>query len=368
MAYVRKVKAKNYWVLCEQVYDYDKCTWKQQHIKSLGKITAKQANQILNEYETKLKLQQFDIHQSTKKLFSEAIEDYIYNSRVEQLSPDYIRVAQTRLKRFCEFLSNPPVENINASHFESFRKHLLGKTNLSPNTINHMLRNSKAFFSFLVRTNQLAYHPLKNIKMIRLPEYEPEIPTEEDIQKMLSLANLHLKHIIIFLIYTGLRKNELLKLQFKNVDFERNQLVITPDKDSGFRTKSRKPRRIPIHPNLESSIKFLINNWIDPVSNKASQRLDHQRAYLFCHKDGRPFDNIWKSWVTLRNKAGLPNLRIHHCRHFACSFLYKYTRDIYFVMQVLGHSTVKVTERYCHLLGDHEQRQIAKVPNIGGDN
>lgn len=54
-------------------------------------------------------------------------------------------------------------------------------------------------------------------------------------------------------------------------------------------------------------------------------------------------------WTRLRNKAGLPHLRLHDLRHSYASFLVNSGRTLYEVQQILGHSDSKVTERYAHL-------------------
>jgi integrase len=54
-------------------------------------------------------------------------------------------------------------------------------------------------------------------------------------------------------------------------------------------------------------------------------------------------------WDRLRNKAGLPHLRIHDLRHQYASFLVNSGRTLFEVQQILGHSDPKVTMRYSHL-------------------
>jgi site-specific recombinase XerD len=72
--------------------------------------------------------------------------------------------------------------------------------------------------------------------------------------------------------------------------------------------------------------------------------------YLFInHQTGLPYKTIMKVWTRLRNKAGLPHLRIHDLSHSFASFLVNSGRTLYEVQQILGHSQSIVTERYAHL-------------------
>jgi len=72
--------------------------------------------------------------------------------------------------------------------------------------------------------------------------------------------------------------------------------------------------------------------------------------YLFInHQTGLPYTTVMKVWTRLREKAGLPHLRLHDLRHSFASFLVNSGRTLYEVQQILGHSQSIVTERYAHL-------------------
>lgn len=62
-----------------------------------------------------------------------------------------------------------------------------------------------------------------------------------------------------------------------------------------------------------------------------------------------PYTSIMKVWTRLRNKAGLPHLRIHDLRHSFASFLVNSGRTLFEVQAILGHSQPIVTQRYAHL-------------------
>jgi len=64
---------------------------------------------------------------------------------------------------------------------------------------------------------------------------------------------------------------------------------------------------------------------------------------------GRPYTTEHNVWEKLREKAGLPHLRIHDLRHQYASLLVNAGRSLYEVQQVLGHSDPSVTARCAHL-------------------
>lgn len=61
---------------------------------------------------------------------------------------------------------------------------------------------------------------------------------------------------------------------------------------------------------------------------------------------------IKHGWHTVRDAAGLPDLRIHDLRHSAASFMVNSGVDLFAVGKVLGHANVASTARYSHLAND----------------
>jgi len=76
-----------------------------------------------------------------------------------------------------------------------------------------------------------------------------------------------------------------------------------------------------------------------------------------------PYNNIHKSWYRIRNKAGLPNLRLHDIRHSFASILVNSGRSLYEIMRLLNHSTPIMTQRYAHL----STKTLQEASNAAGD-
>jgi site-specific recombinase XerD len=80
-------------------------------------------------------------------------------------------------------------------------------------------------------------------------------------------------------------------------------------------------------------------------------------------KTNRPFVSIFNAWNTARNKAGLSGLRIHDLRHSFASALVNHGVPIYDVQKLLGHQSIKTTERYSHL-SPERLRESASAASI----
>jgi len=71
---------------------------------------------------------------------------------------------------------------------------------------------------------------------------------------------------------------------------------------------------------------------------------------VFCQWNGKPIDPRadWAEWVAILAVAGLPRNRVHAMRHTAASVALDEGIGIRVVQEMLGHSDIRMTERYTH--------------------
>lgn len=145
-------------------------------------------------------------------------------------------------------------------------------------------------------------------------------------------ANRPVCNIAILLLGTGCRLNEILTAKKSDIDMDNRVLKI-----AAINAKGKRVRSVPLN---DASLDIIL------------KQMENTKGYdyLFInHQTGRPYSTIMKVWTRLRNKAGLPHLRLHDLRHSFASFLVNSGRTLYEVQQILGHSQSIVTERYAHL-------------------
>lgn len=162
---------------------------------------------------------------------------------------------------------------------------------------------------------------------------------KEEAAKLVECAkqtrNESLADFIELALNTGCRKNELLQLRFQDIDWKRN--ILTLD----FKTaKTGKSRYIPI--NRSARIVF--------------ERRDHYRQkhcpdspWVFCKRSGERYQAI--NWVfdKVVMLAGIENFHIHDLRHTFASWLVSEGVELAKIRDLLGHSSITMTERYAHL-------------------
>ena len=83
-----------------------------------------------------------------------------------------------------------------------------------------------------------------------------------------------------------------------------------------------------------------------------------ESQYIFCNKDGKPYGDIKKSFLTALRKAGIINFHFHDLRHTFASQLVMSGVDLNTVRELLGHKSLEMTLRYSHLSPDHKKRAV----------
>ena len=210
-----------------------------------------------------------------------------------------------------------------------------------PPTANRTVAALSKFFSWAIRGG---YRPDRNNPCKGLEKYPEQgrqrylSPVEiaavgEAIRSCEETGTVTPWHAGLFrcLLLTGMRRDELRKLEWQWVDLDRNVFAL-PDTKVGRRD-------IPIAAPVQQVLAGLPRVEGNP--------------YVFCGaKSGRPIINIAKPWMRVLKSAGIARARPHDLRHTAASVGVTAGASLVLIGGVLGHRNSKTTERYSHLSDD----------------
>ncbi len=183
--------------------------------------------------------------------------------------------------------------------------------------------------SHIRRVLNVAHRKWREIDRVPYIQNTKEIPkrfkvfTPEEEKLILSAADQEFVDLAVLLLDTGLRLGEALRLTKGEVDFTSNLITVWSDATKGEVTRSV------------------------PMTARVRALLEH-RTLPLAFKDGHEVERIW---TRFKKKQGITDggWVIHAMRHTFASRLVQRGIDLYSVKELLGHSTITVTERYAHL-------------------
>jgi integrase len=152
----------------------------------------------------------------------------------------------------------------------------------------------------------------------------------------------YLMPIVVLALNTGMRRGELFNLKWIDIDIKGRVATVM-----GKTAKSGLTRHIPLNDEAFAAIVA----WKNQSSGE---------GLLFPSPvSGGRLDNIKKSWGGVVTAAKLVSFRFHDLRHTFASKLVMRGVDLYTVKELLGHSTIVMTQRYAHLSPDHKAAAVA---------
>ena len=182
-------------------------------------------------------------------------------------------------------------------------------------------------------------NPTAQLKLKSERKVKGQYLSKAEVQRLLNLAqetDPELCDFITLLVLTGMRRSNVLHMQWRWVDLERGTVTVPAEEDKagiGF----VKHLSIPALAILKRRFAAL----------RAGQVAS---TWVFVNpRTGKPYASRRSAWETLRERAGLPDLRFHDLRHTFASMMLDAGADIVDVQQALGHTQLKTTTVYLHL-------------------
>ena len=280
-------------------------------------------------------------------LIREAAEEfYLYLEAERGCSPLTVEAYRSDIEQLCEFLKDEEVlPQVDAVTPKLLRQFLLvmKQAGLAASTRARRLYALRSLWDFLERAEMAEANPCRKVSAPKTRQSVPEYLTPEECEALLeatqdqyysSLAARD-RAALSLLIYTGMRRQELLNLTLEDVNLTEGTLRVV----SG---KGNKTRLLP----LVSEAQEVIAQWLE-------QRPQNGHGQLLTGRDGRPLGTHGLNLLFHRaaKKAGLERdgVTLHTLRHsFATMLLHKRV-DLVSLQRLLGHSTLESTAIYLHV-------------------
>jgi site-specific recombinase XerD len=276
-----------------------------------------------------------------------AITDAIINFRRflkrRNCSRYTLRNYMNTLKHFVIWISEP-IEQVTARTMLSFIDHLLDRR-LSAKTINCYLDSIRGFYDYLIHEESVPIvNPVKRGYVLKLSRPLPRYLRDEEIPRLFGVIDQPRdRAIFMLMLRCGLRVEEVAQLTLGALDLPRSQLFV-------YHGKGGKDRIVYLsHDAQQALLEYL------------KTRCFYRAKRLFLVDKGRCRGNaisvrgIQKRMEHYARQAGL-KVCCHQLRHTMATQLLNADADLVTIQDLLGHSRIKTTQRYCQVSNLKVQR------------
>lgn len=221
----------------------------------------------------------------------------------------------------------------------------------SPQTVRHILALLQRIINYGLEHGYISPLPFK----ITLPDVDnvkTEDLTPEQLQALFSAIETTPHQtaatMMKIALYTGMRRGEIFKLKWQDLDFHRGFIhIINP--------KGGKSQKIPMNQSARELLESIPS---------------HDSEYLFPARGGGPRKDIAKELRAIKEQAGLPaDFRpMHGLRHVYATMLASSGKvDMYTLQKLMTHKSPQMTQRYAHFRDEALKRAGDTVDDILAD-
>ncbi len=278
-----------------------------------------------------------DSYEKTLKLFGKYLEEEYQITDLDEIDEEhineYLKFTETRGKY--SFVANDKTIALNNPEA---RKDFGKKVSIC--TINNYIRNIKVFFNWAKENYLIKRNPVDKIKFLKVKRKMKDEITDEEFKRLVKAIDTtqfceYRDYVIIQLIMdTGMRLTETLNLKYEDIDLDKRVILIPAEI-----TKGKKDRYV----FFSNTMSGILRKWY-----QYKDRYINTGDYIFVSKRSgnvlaaSAFERNFRKY---RKMARIEkDITPHGLRNNFAKRCLLSGMDIYTLSQILGHSSVSVTE------------------------
>jgi len=294
-----------------------------------GATTAKEAKTIEDSIRYELRLKEAGIikEKKHKYSFSFLMNKYVRTSEANNKSVKESKLYSKYLKLY--FGENRDIESIKPSDIEEYKLYMIssGRSNA---TVNRYLAALKRAYNIMIKDELINYNPVCKVDMLVEDNKRNRYLSKQEWELLYNELSPINKKIVMVALLTGLRKQNVLKLRWEQIDWNLRTIELSKSENKG-----KKSIKIPITDTLYELLKN---------SNPKSE------GYVFINPNtNKPYTDIKKGFTEAVKRAGIKDFKFHDIRRTVGTWLLVNGVDIRTIQNILAHSDISTTERYLSL-------------------
>jgi len=289
------------------------------------------------------------------------IDSFLSYMKVEKIaSPSTIYGYRKEVGKFIDYINSINISDINLISTSTVRQYFYyarENRGLCQSSISKIIATIKSFFNYLEEEEIILKNPARKIRVPKKIYRIPSVMSKYEVDliiKSVDFAPLRCrknstrdKLILSLLYYTGIRKSELLNLNWTDINLSKSSVIIRCG-------KGRKDRLIPLHKKVTE----LLDKYLD-------ERLPLKTEALIIGEQGRRLCNssfvyLLKMYLIL---SGLKKkgYSAHSFRHSFATHLVEAGVDLFKVQKLLGHASLDTTKIYINFNSTQMARAVDRL-------
>ncbi len=283
--------------------------------------------------------------------FEEGCNKYLEYCRQRNLRQGTINHYRQSYVQFFKFFEpDTPIEEIDEDAYKRYVLHLRSTLN-NDVSINSYLRDFITTMHYLMNEGYIQSYKMQAIKV---DKSHIETYNEQELQLLLKKPNIKKCSFIEyqawvmtnFLFSTAVRQRSLMYIKVKDIDFDNNVVYVNV-------TKNRKPLIVPLNQTMVN----ILREYLKYRNHKSDD------DYLFCNVFGQQLvkSTCYHMLYEYNKRRGVETTGIHRYRHtFAKQWILS-GGNVVSLSQLLGHSSLEITQNYIHLLVSDVAKQVDEI-------
>ena len=283
--------------------------------------------------------------------FEEGCNKYLEYCRQRNLRQGTINHYRQSYVQFFKFFEpSTPIEEIDENAYKRYVLHLRSTLN-NDVSINSYLRDFITTMHYLMNEGYILSYKMQSIKV---DKSHIETYNEQELQLLLKKPNIKKCSFIEyqawvmtnFLFSTAVRQRSLMYIKVKDIDFDNNVVYVNV-------TKNRKPLIVPLNQTMVN----ILREYLKYRNHKSDD------DYLFCNVFGQQLvkSTCYHMLYEYNKRRGVETTGIHRYRHtFAKQWILS-GGNVVSLSQLLGHSSLEITQNYIHLLVSDVAKQVDEI-------
>jgi integrase len=259
---------------------------------------------------------------------------------------------QSILNRFCEWADSRPVDPLLV---EDYKQHRL--LSVSRRTINREYDALRSMFNKAVAWNMVDSNPCKEVSKFKIKRdrQAPIFWSKSQVELiLLKSEGLYFHDMMLLDLYTGLRKMELVYLEWSDINWQNWKLIVQAKDNYSWQPKGGTMRTVDIPKPCRQMLR--------------ARRVKSLSSFIFANQAGKPrLNNLNRDLREFLSKIGLYQKGVgwHTFRHTYASHLAMEGVPLKSIAELLGHKDSSTTEIYSHLSQSHLAEMVERL-DFGG--